>query len=606
MNDRLVHRGPDAEGIVTRGPATLASRRLSIIDVSDAANQPMSDHTGHFWIVFNGEIYNFLELRKELATHGSRFQTQSDTEVILEAYKRWDVDCLQRLNGMFAFALWDEDRQRLFLARDRAGEKPLYYQWLPDGGLIFASELQALRVHPAVSRRINPTALGHYLSLNYTLTSACIIEGVQKLPAAHYLLVEEGRSALPARYWDLAAHFRDKQRYRSEVEAAEALAALLEDSVRLRLISDVPLGAFLSGGIDSSTIVAAMNRLRPPGANETFSIGFVEDTYDELPEARAAARFLGVHHHEKIVDADMAAALPRIVAAVDEPFADTSIIPFYFLAQFAREKVTVSLSGDGSDEIFAGYETYPADKLLRATQWVPLWLTSGMRRVADALLPVSFDNVSFDYRVRKFLRGYPLGPQRAHYFWRVIFTDDAKRQLVRPEWRDAIAECDPFLDFQAYGREVADCHYLDQALYVDIKTWLVDDILVKVDRATMAHSLEARAPYLDHRLIEFAASLPVEWKLRRLRKKHLLKESQRPHLPGSVIDRRKHGFNTPVSHWFNGAMADLAKMVTYDDVLMEWFDRDAIDMLWRNHRARTEDNGLKLFGLTCLGLWLRQ
>src|SRR6266540_620207 len=560
MNDRLVHRGPDAEGIVTRGPATLASRRLSIIDVSDAANQPMSDHTGHFWIVFNGEIYNFLELRKKLATHGSRFQTQSDTEVILEAYKRWDIDCLQRLNGMFAFALWDEDRQRLFLARDRAGEKPLYYQWLPDGGLIFASELQALRVHPAVSRRINPTALGHYLSLNYTLTAACIIEGVQKLPAALYLLVEEGRSALPARYWDLAAHFRDKQRYRSEVEAAEALAALLEDSVRLRLISDVPLGAFLSGGIDSSTIV----------------------------------------------DADMAAALPRIVAAVDEPFADTSIIPFYFLAQFAREKVTVSLSGDGSDEIFAGYETYPADKLLRATQWAPRWLTSSTQRLADAVLPVSFDNVSFDYRVRKFLRGYPLGPQRAHYFWRVIFTDDAKRQLVRPEWRDAIAECDPFLDFQAYGREVADCHYLDQALYVDIKTWLVDDILVKVDRATMAHSLEARAPYLDHRLMEFAASLPVEWKLRRLRKKHLLKESQRPYLPRRIIDRRKHGFNTPVSHWFNGAMADLAKMVTYDDVLMEWFDRDAIDTLWRNHRARIDDNGLKLFGLTCLGLWLRQ
>ena len=606
MADRLRHRGPDAEGVWSRGPIALGHRRLSIIDLSEANNQPLADLTGAFWLVFNGEIYNFQALRKELSDSGACFRTAGDSEVILEAYKRWGVECLQRFNGMFAFALWDEPRRRLFLARDRLGEKPLYYQPLPDGGLAFASELRALRAHPAVSDQISPTALGHYLALNYTLTSACMLEGVRKLPAAHYLVVEEGRPAYPVEYWDLAAHFRDKRRYRSEAEAAEALDALIEDSVRLRLVSDVPVGAFLSGGIDSATVGAAIGRLRPAEDNRTYSIGFVEGTFDERAEAREVAQLLGLDHHEQVVDVEMASLLPDIVAAVDEPLADTSLIACYFLARFARQGVTVALSGDGSDEIFAGYETYPADKIHRATRWIPGWLTRGMVRAVDAALPVSFDAVSLDYRVRKFLRGHPLSPERAHYFWRIIFADDAKRRLVLPEWRERLVAADPFLVFEKYHADVADCHPLDQALYVDIKTWLVDDILVKVDRATMAHSLEARAPFLDHRLVELAASLPPEWKLKGMRKKHLLKDSQRRHLPPAVVNRRKHGFNTPVSEWFQSGLADLARAATHDEALGRWFDRRAIDELWRAHSTRSEDNGLKLFGLACLGLWLRQ
>jgi asparagine synthase (glutamine-hydrolysing) len=608
MTDCLRHRGPDAEGVMVRGPAVLGHRRLAIIDVRASNNQPLPDHSGQYWIVFNGEIYNYQEIRRELEAAGAVFRTSGDTEVILEAYKRWGVACLQRFNGMFAFALWDEPEQRLFLARDRAGEKPLYYQVLPDGGLIFASELTALRTHPAVSRRLNPSALGHYLSLNYTLTSACIVDGVQKLPAAHYLLVSrDGGPAQPVQYWDLARHFREKQRFRSEAEAAEALAALVDDAVRLRMVSDVPLGAFLSGGIDSSAVVAAMCQYRPPAEVDAFSIGFQERSFNELPAAQFAARELGASLHSRIVDADLAAALPAVMQAADEPIADTSMIPMYYLAQFARQRVTVCLSGDGSDEMLAGYETYPADRIHEATRWVPRWLTTGVSRLADTLWPVSFGYVSFDYRLRKFLHGHPLSLERAHYYWRVICDDTTKHELVLPELRRQVAEADPFDDFRRYFDEVEGCHFLDRALYVDLKTWLVDDILVKVDRATMAHSLEARAPFLDHRLLEFAASLPVELKLKRLQKKYILKQSQRERLPAAIVDRRKHGFNAPVSFWFHerdSALSKLARAVTLDDAMAEWFDRRAIDALWQRHQAKIEDNGLMLFGLTCLGLWL--
>jgi asparagine synthase (glutamine-hydrolysing) len=606
MNARLVHRGPDAEGVVVRGPVALGHRRLAIIDVSEASNQPMADHTGQFWIVFNGEIYNYREIRAILTSEGARFRSSGDTEVVLEAYKRWGLECLQRLNGMFAFALWDEARGRLFLARDRAGEKPLFYQPLDDGGIIFASELKALREHPALSHRINPRALGHYLSLNYLLTSESIIDGVRKLAAAHYLVVERGKTLRESRYWDLSQHFRNKRRYRSEDTAAEALSALIDDAVRLRLVSDVPLGAFLSGGIDSATIVGGMCRLRSPSENQAFTIGFTEKTYNEVPEARETARFFGVDHRTHVIEADMAKALPGITYHGDEPFADTSIIPVYYLAAFARQHVTVCLSGDGGDEIFAGYDTYLADKIHRATRWVPTWLTRGLQHGVDTLWPVSFNKVSIDYKLRQFLRGHPLDAPRAHYLWRTIFSDDEKLSLLRPEWRAAVAESDPFLHFRRYFDDVSDCHYLDQMMYVDIKTWLVDDILVKVDRATMAHSLESRAPFLDHRLIEFAASLPVEWKLNGWRKKHLLKLSQRGRLPSGLSRRRKVGFNAPVSRWFAGPLSEWARSATSSDEMAEWLDAREIERLWREHLVGRRDNGLKLFGLTCLGLWMKQ
>lgn len=606
MNDRLVHRGPDAEGIHIAGPLGLGHRRLSIIDLSAAGNQPMSDHTGQYWIVFNGEIYNFQELRDELLKLGAHFRTRTDTEVILEAYKQWGTQCLERFNGMFAFALWDGRAQQLMLARDRLGEKPLYYYALPDGGIIFASELKALRADPAVPDQINIKALSHYLSLNYTLTAESILQGVKKLEAAHYMMVERGKPVRATRYWDLAAHFHNKRHFRSEAEAAEALSALIEDAVKLRMIADVPLGAFLSGGIDSSTIVAAMCRLRAPSENHTFSIGFREKSYSELPEARFVADYLKVSHHEKIVDADMAALLPRIVWHADEPFADTSMIPMYFLAEQARQLVTVCLSGDGADEIFAGYETYTADKIHNFTRRLPAWVVKMTERSVNTLVPVSFDKVSLDYKLRQFLKGQAFEPIRAHYSWRTIFSEEEKRALL-PDYRAQLSEADPFEYFRKYHQEVAGCHYIDQAMYVDIKTWLVDDILLKVDRSTMAHSLEARVPMLDHRLVEFAASLPVELKLKGFEKKYLLKKAQQGYLPDMTLRRRKRGFNAPVSHWLYTTLGNFCAKLTVPGT-NGWaaFNSEFINSLYQAHEGRRQDNSLKLLSLINYHLWRYQ
>jgi asparagine synthase (glutamine-hydrolysing) len=603
MTRRLARRGPDAEKIVHRGAAALGHRRLAVIAPTPEGVQPMADAGGQYWIVFNGEIYNYRELRAELTASGTTFATATDTEVMLEAYKRWDVECLSRFNGMFAFALWDEPRQRLLLARDRVGEKPLYYKWLAGGGLAFASGLKALRLHPGVGGEIDPVALGQFLSLNYVLGDRAMLRDVQKLPPAHFLVATDAGPTAPACYWDLARHFREKRRFESEPAAADELSALFDDAVRMRLVSDVPLGAFLSGGVDSGAVVGAMARLGPAASNRTFTLGFAQDSYDETPDARQTAAFFGAQHSECRINVDIARALPEIVAEVDEPFADTSIIPMYFLSRFAREHVTVCLSGDGSDEIFAGYPTYAADRLRHLTAWVPPRLTRYAAALADAAWPVTFDKVSLDYKVKRFLRGHALPQSRAHYFWRTILDDGEKAALVRAERREAVCGPDPFAVFDMHARAVEGCHYLDQAAYVDIKTWLVDDILVKMDQATMAHGLEARPPFLDHRLVEFAASLPPGWKMKGMRQKHLLKLSQAARLPAEVLRRRKQGFGAPVSDWLSGPLEPVARAAMNNAVMREWFDPAALERLWSDHHARRRDYGMALFGLTCLGLW---
>ncbi len=606
MTAKLAHRGPDAQGFLFRGPIAFGHRRLSVIEPSAASDQPMADVDERCWIIFNGEIYNFREVRRELEGLGARFRTGSDTEVILEAYKRWGIAGLERLNGMFAFALWDEPARRLLLARDRLGKKPLFYAPLADGGLVFASELKALVEDPAVPRRIDPEALGHYLSLNYTLTDAAIFSGVRKLPAAHVLAIEAGRPAVPAPYWDLAAHFRDKRRFSSEAEAAEAVAELLEDAVRLRLVADVPLGAFLSGGIDSSSIVAAMCRLRPPGENETFSVGFEEPGYSELAEARGVARLLGVEHRDQIVGGAVAEELADIVYAADEPFADSSMIPTYYLARHTRRHVTVALSGDGGDELFAGYPTYLADQAHRFTRRLPGWAVRAAGRGLSALVPASRGKVTFDYGLRRLLAGHRLPAPEAHVFWREIFSREEKAALL-PGMAAELGAVEPFEPVARHYRAVADLDPLDQHLYVDAKTWLVDDILVKVDRCAMAHSLEPRAPLLDHRLVELAASLPSSWKLKGLKTKHVFKQSQARRLPRSVTHRRKAGFNAPVSHWVNGSLAGMveAELLAPGGAALP-FDARFVRRLLDEHARRRADHGHKLLGLLNLALWAKR
>jgi asparagine synthase (glutamine-hydrolysing) len=341
----------------------------------------------------------------------------------------------------------------------------------------------------------------------------------------------------------------------------------------------------------------------PQAPPRTFTLGFLQDSYDETPAARDTAAFFGCQHRECRIDIDIAQALPEIVAEVDEPFADTSIVPMYFLSRFARQHVTVCLSGDGADEIFAGYPTYAADRLRHLTSWLPSVLTRAAARVVGAAWPVRFSKVSLDYKVKQFLRGHALPPLRAHYFWRTILGDEDKRALVRREHSDAVCALDPFAAFEAHAGDVEGVHYLDQAAYVDIKTWLADDILVKVDQATMAHGLEARPPFLDHRLVEFAASLPARWKMKGLRQKYLLKRSQAARLPAAVLRRRKEGFGAPVSDWLAGPLEEIARAATRTAALREWFDSETVDRLWSDQRARRRDYGMALFGLTCLGLW---
>lgn len=602
MCDRLRHRGPDGYGVEADGPICFGHRRLAIIDLSDAGRQPMRSTCGKLLLTFNGEIYNFMQLRGELERLGSVFRSRSDSEVILEAYRHFGLECFSRFNGMFALALWDGARQRLVLARDRLGKKPLYYRSFENGALSFASELAALMEDRAIVPALDDVALVRYLSLGYTTSGDCIQAGVAKLPPASYLLLERSRPAETVRYWDLAARFRDKTRM-DEVSAAREVGRLLDDAVRLRLVSDVPLGAFLSGGIDSSAIASAMKRLRPESRTLTFSIGFDEAGFSELAEAERVARHLDITHLSEIVSDSVAAELPAIAASACEPFADTSMIPMYVLARFARRSVTVALSGDGADEIFAGYETYIADKLRHAVPPLPAAVFELASRAYRAIRPRDLGKVSTDFKILQFLKGCALPPGRSHYSWRELFTDAEKRRLLRPRLRDVAEARHPYQQFAAFEMELEGCHHLDRAMYVDIKTWLADDILVKVDRMSMAHSLEARAPFLDYRLVELAASLPVELKLRGFEKKRILKASQRSHLPADTLARRKSGFNAPISHWLAGALDGLCKQIIQDSPIFDQVEPDYARALIEEHRERRADNSFKLLALIMLHLW---
>lgn len=594
MAQAMVHRGPDNQSAVLLDAISLGHDRLSIIDLSPSANQPMADSSGQYHIVFNGEIYNFKHLRKELETLGAKFRTNSDTEVLLESYKQWDTGCVDRLNGMFAFALWDNHAQRLFLARDRMGKKPLYYYPLSDGGIVFASELKALLIDSEIPRTISPRALFQYFSLNYILSSECIIDGVRKLPPAHWLKVDRSGMQL-AKYWDLSRFFNDQKTFSHEIEAAEELSYLLQDAVRLRMISDLPLGAFLSGGVDSTAITAFMRNADTNSVVKSFSIGFREKGYSELEYSQLAASELGTEHKFQVVTPDFIEDLSQIVRAADEPFGDTSMIPMWYLSRYARQYVTVALTGDGADEIMAGYTTYSADKLKHMMSWIP----SGVFKFSERfmrLLPADYGKVSLNFKARQFLQGAQHSAGRAHYMWRCVLEPEKLRQLFPKHLQSEFDNYDPYDDFAVYERDVEQCHYIDRAMYVDIKTWLVDDILVKVDRMSMAHSLEARTPMLDYRLVEFAAMLPVQFKLSGFIGKYLLRRILKGRVPERILKRKKSGFNAPVAHWI-----PLLKELIFDqcDPLLP----DCVRTLYRDHQERRRDHSLPLFAIANYALW---
>jgi asparagine synthase (glutamine-hydrolysing) len=611
MLDRMVHRGPDASGLQVSEEAIFGHRRLSILDLTAAADQPMWDPSHRLLLSFNGEIYNYKDIRAVLEQSGVVFRTQSDTEVLLEAWKRWGLEALQRLVGMFAFAVWDNEEHVLFLARDRMGEKPLYYTAFGKDlseGVLFASELTALLPHPAVKREVNFDAVVQYLSTNYVFGAHSILRGVHKLAPAHVMVFRKGQAPTIQCYWHLEDFVNHKKSWSSKEQAQAAFQELLQEAVRGQRQSDVPLGTFLSGGVDSSTITGALALGYPESPLSTFSIGFEEKSFDESAQSRAVAEHFRTGHFTDRANMMSLDSILQALRTPDEPFADSSILPMCLLSQFARTHVTVCLSGDGADELFGGYETYVADLLFRKISPIlqRSWFV-GLGKALKRLWPVSYSKVSFDYKLKQFIGGCALeGLPRAHMFWRGIFDPSQIRALLLDPEAASDRDLDAFCYVRPFAEQVASASDLDQAMYLDQKIWLPDDILTKVDRSAMAHSLEVRAPFLDHRMVEFAASLPDAWKVRGTKKKCFLKETQRGIVPDRSLDQKKQGFSAPVSLWLKGVLKDCAHDVTNSSKLLPWFRRETVRRFWEEHEAGSTDHGLRLFGVLCLGLWMER
>ncbi len=607
---RLVHRGPDAAGAFVRGPAALGHRRLSIIDLA-SGRQPMSNEDGTVWVTFNGEIYNFQELRHQLEAQGHRFATHSDTEVIVHAYEQYGADCVRHFRGMFAFALWDEPRQALFLARDRVGKKPLFYAHTPEQ-FVFASELQALVEHPAVSRAIDLAAIDAYLTYGYIPAPATAYQGVHKLPPAHHLRLRlpiHGRGSADCkveRYWQL--QYGPKQ-HLSEQEALEGLRSVLEEAVRLRMIADVPLGALLSGGVDSSLVVALMSRLSNR-AVKTFSIGFEEQAFNELPYARAVAEHCGTEHHEQIVRPSALEVLPKLVRHYGEPYADSSAIPSYHVAQMTRQHVTVALNGDGGDESFAGYERYLGSGLAERFRRLPALLRRGARGLARVLIPETLPQRNRLRQARRLLEAAELPTARRYLRWVSYFPQAEKDSLYTADFQRQLAGHDAeawlLAEFDTASAENDDL--LDILLAVDVRSYLPYDLLVKIDIATMACSLEARSPLLDHKVMEFAARLPCHHKLRGRTLKHLLKKVAVELLPAENLYRRKMGFGVPVGAWMRGELRPLLEdlLLAPGARILAYFEAPALRRLVQAHLRGTQDHSFRLWALLCLELWQRE
>jgi asparagine synthase (glutamine-hydrolysing) len=612
MNDAIVHRGPDDDGyylsqrdetgsgsrIQDASSAGLGMRRLSIIDLA-TGKQPIHNEDKTIWVVLNGEIYNYEDLRKELEAKGHRFYTQTDTEAIVHAYEQYGVDVPKHLRGMFAFALWDEKQQRLLLARDRVGKKPLLYSIIGDE-LVFASEFQAILRHPGVSREVNESAISNYLSFLCVPAPLTAFTGVRKLEPGHVLIWQDGETEI-RRYWSL--DFRNKIDI-GQREAGERVVGLLRDAVRVRLMSDVPLGAFLSGGIDSSAVVALMSELSTERV-KTFSIGFEEKEFNESNHARRVAERFGTDHHEFIVRPNAIEILPTLVRHYGEPYADSSAIPTYYLAKMTRQHVTVALNGDGGDECFAGYERYAAMRISERYHHLPRLLREQVVEAAIAALPAAGSTRSRFGKARRFLdvMGRPAGER--YLRWTSAISEELKTELCTTDFLARTSAAKSIGYVQPWFEGNGEIDIVDRALMADTAHYLPDDLLVKVDIASMAVSLEARSPFLDHHVMEFAASLPAIYKLRGLTTKHLLKNALKGMLPPENLTRRKMGFGVPIRRWFRDELKSfLAETILSDRSLGRgYFKREAVNHLVREHTDGRRDYAHQLWTLLMLELW---
>jgi asparagine synthase (glutamine-hydrolysing) len=579
--DLLCHRGPDDRGTWRGNGVFLGIRRLSIIDL-ETGQQPIFNENRSCCIVYNGELYNFQDLRPELGSRGHVFKTRSDTEVVLHAYEEWGPGCSRHFNGMFAFAVWDNFNKTLFLARDRIGEKPLYYYQDRDH-LIFASEIKAILANRNVPRQLNLRGLMNFLAFGHSVAPDTIYQNIYKLLPGHYLLVKDGNIQIK-QYWDVGEEPQlQGSAALSEDEYTEHILNLLEDSVRRRMIADVPLGAFLSGGIDSSTVVALMKR-HSTAPIKTFSLGFkIGGAYDELPDARRVARYFDTEHYElQVEDVDLTEVLRTLVYHYDEPFGDAAAFPVYLISRFAREHVKVVLTGDGGDELFGGYRRYVADQFAPIYQRLPGFLT-------NRILPALFGHLPRLRRTKRIMKTVPIREPSLRYAgWLILFTKEMQAHLLTPEIFNGLADYDPcwvYLHYYSVANGNGTLDHLNRLMYVDLKTWLADDYMEKIDKATMACSLEARLPLLDHRLVELAFQIPSSYKIKGWNTKHIFKKAVAPLILPEVLRKRKHGFAVPTDPWFRGELREFTFEVLLDGGTCRrgYFNMPFIERLWREH-----------------------
>ncbi|CAG0939134.1 asparagine synthase (glutamine-hydrolysing) [Gammaproteobacteria bacterium] len=595
MNDSQRHRGPDDEGFHVEPGVGLGHRRLSIIDLS-TGKQPLYNEDESVVVVFNGEIYNFMDLRRELEGHGHRFRTRTDTEVIVHAWEQWGRECVRRFRGMFALAVWDRNRSELFLARDRLGKKPLYYSVLADGRVVFASELKALMRHGGIRREVDPCAVEEYFALGYVADPRCILAGVSKLPAASTLVIARGRPVpAPVAYWDV--RFASTTQAGAE-QVVDSLAERLQEAVRIRMIADVPVGAFLSGGVDSSGVVAMMARASAQPVN-TCSISFGDPAFNESTHAQRVAEALGTRHFVEQVDPDDFSLVDRLASIYDEPFADSSALPTYRVCELARKHVKVALSGDGGDEVFGGYRRYRwhlREEALR--NLLPYSLRRPLFGLLGALYPKA-DWAPRVLRAKATLQALARSSVEAYFDSLAISRNDLRSSLFSPRQRSALQGYGALDIFRHYEREAAGLPRLSQIQYIDIKTYLVGDILTKVDRASMAHSLEVRVPILDHELVEWAASLPPDLKLHRGEGKYVLKQAVARMVPRDVVYRPKMGFAVPLARWFRAELRERLRSRLLDGTLADTglFSMDVVERLVSQHQSGLRDHSAILWSL---------
>ncbi|MEW6350310.1 MAG: asparagine synthase (glutamine-hydrolyzing) [Thermodesulfobacteriota bacterium] len=608
MNRTLSHRGPDDEGCFVLGNVGIAQRRLSIVDLSERGRQPLFNEDGTILAVCNGEIYNYPTLKKELVDAGHRFFSGSDTEAIVHAYEQWDIDFVSRLDGMFSLVLYDTVKSKMVLAKDPFGKKPLYYT-LQNGVFLFGSEPKAFFANPSFEARLNLSALRKYLACDFVPSPESIYARCGKLPAGHAMVLDPKRltsEPVPFKYWSIA--YEPKLRIDMD-QAVEEMVRLLRESLRKRLMSDVPLGVFLSGGLDSSTLVALLTDLIPPETIRTFNISFSEPSFDESPYAKRVAGMFGTDHHEQVLSPSATIEIfPAVIAGLDEPFADPSILPTYLLCAFARKHITVALGGDGGDELFAGYDPFAALRFSRLVERLPQFCVTMLQR-ASGLLPHSERNMSLQFKVHHFLKGfepYSRGdPQLRNTMWIGSFPPEAQQRILLPEIaRDAVWE--QIYQEALFYRECCDASDpVDCVIDNFIKLYLHDDILVKVDRASMMNSLEVRSPFLDREFAEFVARLPADMKMKGGTRKYLLRRAMRGRLPETIVARGKKGFGIPTAAWLRGPLRDMLTETLAPVRLKEAgiFRVDKVTEMVNRHVSSGADFRKEVWALFVFELW---